>query len=82
MAMGSLTYRSMNDGFIYSVQKSGNDSLELLNELKKDFSHLYVCDVACGHDADIYVIEDGEQVFDFEFNNGSWRDKHSLFNRG
>ena len=82
MASGSLTYISSIDGYSKKFSKEDSDSLKLLDILKKNFMDLFVSDFACGHGAEIFVFEDCKLVFHYVFNNGSWRDRLSVFTRG
>lgn len=82
MARGSLSYISLIDGHSKKFSKEDSDSLRLLDILKKDFWDLFVNDFACSHGAEIFVFEECKLVFHYVFNNGSWRDKQSVFTRG
>ena len=82
MARGSLAYISTIGGHSKKFSKEDSDSLRLLDILKKDFWDLFVSDFACGHGAEIFVFEECKLVFHYVFNNGSWRDKQSVFTRG
>ena len=81
MASGSLCYVSQIDGHSKKFTKSDSDSLKLLDNLKKDFSDLFINDFACGHGAEIWVFENCKAVFHYVFNNGDWRDQTAIFSR-
>lgn len=80
MARGVLNYINYNDGFTKKIDKTGENALTLLDNLKLDFSNLFFNDMACGHGASIKVFDGGDLVFNYVFNNGSWRVKNNVSN--
>lgn len=82
MARGSLAYISMHDGFSKRIDKVGVDSYALLLDLMKDFKRLLLCDIACGHGAEINIFDNNQSIFHYKFNNWAWRDENEVFSRG
>ena len=82
MAQGTLSYVSLIDGHTKKFSKTNSDSLRLLDGLKKDFRALLISNYACNHGAEIFVFEECKTVFHYVYNNGSWRDKTSIFSNG